>query len=74
VTRWRLALQLTEERDMKRNEKNAKKVVVRGSNKENPARLPCQPFFGCLAVDPDEPVSQNPAVEKRLDLFDHEAR
>jgi hypothetical protein len=31
---------------MKKNKKNVKKVVVKGSNKENPTRLPCQPFFG----------------------------
>jgi hypothetical protein len=30
---------------MKKNEKNVKKVVVKGSNKENPAMAPCLPWY-----------------------------
>jgi hypothetical protein len=67
VTRWRLALQPTEERDMKKNEKHVEKVVVKGSNKESPAVLPCKPFFGANS-------RPNPALEEQLGVADHEAR
>jgi hypothetical protein len=45
VTRQRLVPWLARRENMKKNVKQVKKVVVKGSNKENPTLMACLPWY-----------------------------